>query len=1517
MYSISDELRQRFEQGEKKSVLITLKNHQYGQNDPLEITEADIVSNSLSIDRYCITGNKIEIGSAVSAELSLAINNNSGKFDNVTFEGAELFVKIGIAGVADSYVPCGKFTVDEPPRNKRRINIKALDFMMLFDNTASVGNLSFETPEKLVKSICNMCSVTLSNKVDFSNFANTFKALVTPTTEVTYRQLLQWVCQILGVCAYFDGDGELMLSWYTDAKDESGNKVKIDTTTRYSGDAYENDIEITGVVIKTADKDITSGLATNALVIENNQLLDSADKNLKTVADNIWDKIEGFEYRPYECSCMPMPYIFPLDKIVYKDQSDNEIATIVTHHNFGLNGASALAAKGETEQQRGYAKSKGVTKDEINAAIAEAMKGVDLKTDHFHVKYSAYPDGKDPDTGEPSWSGEPEANSVYIGTCVTDSASVPDSPEDYNWIKIKGEDGKTPVKDVDYFDGATLQVKYKSSSTKPTISNNNVSGWDDTVPIPLAGQRVYMTQKLSTETNWSTPIQISAEDGTTPTVSISTDGYWIINGEKTGTKAQGEKPTITVGANGNWYVDGKDSGTKAQGEQGKDGADIEYVYYRSQTAVSNLARPSYTSGKLPDGWTTSPQGITETNKYEYVSVRTKTAGSSTWGEFSTPVIWSKWGEKGTDGDGIEYKYYLSNSADKPTYSASDNNWTDEPIGVSASNMYEYVVQITHHGDGTTTLSDDVALWAKWGADGKGISSITEYYYASDDSTVPPASVQVAPFNYSMSVAGVSKTNTSMGYSLGGDGYYAVNMNSTNNAYILMKLTFAVTKATDIILKCINYAEYNYDYMLVSKISTNQNDYKFSTGAVTTDDPKYAEKNFKTLHSANPVDIEYKNVSVGTHYVYIKVYKDGSTTEDYETFKFKAVEKSEWPTTIPSDYGSDKPYLWNYTKTIYTDGDSESSAPAIISYYGGKGDPGVGISSIQEFYLCNNSPNLPTSKDSFADYTNKTPPQPNATNQYLWNYEKINYTEGDPKETQIRLVCVFGKDGKTPVKGTDYFDGVGISSTTIQYASGTSGVSAPSSGWQDAIPSVANGSYLWTKIILAYTNGTQKISYSVSRMGEDGEDAQSLYANCASDASDQVKYATLSVGDISALEIGTTVSVKFANGNSYAAPYFYLLRSSGTGIGSSSYQIRPRGYLPSSSQPFTWDAGVVLTLELGTDNYWYVIDEANTSSKMTKDGLVVGNWSGSTLKNNVLIGPDSVDIRNNSTVYASYGADSIELGKNSPEAAIKLCSGIAEMAVQNVSGSVNENNFSFDYFSIEVPKGSLWLGSGDTTYIKASSSNDSYTSDSEIEVDGSGLYGDITLRSTFTDRVGTYTPLNERCTAEVDIQPRVGKIGLYVYYPGKSSTSLTVDGANEEIDIDGDLSIDGDLFINGTKMIAGWCPEEILYNGGATNDIVSLSKDVVNYNYIEIFFQDSNGEFGGYTKLYKPNGKTALLSINQPAESSTYIRSTRITIDGKTITPDTSNSNCIAITTGNKVSKVGYNQIYITRVVGIY
>ena len=81
------------------------------------------------------------------------------------------------------------------------------------------------------------------------------------------------------------------------------------------------------------------------------------------------------------------------------------------------------------------------------------------------------------------------------------------------------------------------------------------------------------------------------KDGTTPTITINSDGYWVINGQVSTTKAKAENgkdgkdgkdgakgqdgkdgKTPHIGDNGNWWIGDKDTNIKAQGTKGDTGA---------------------------------------------------------------------------------------------------------------------------------------------------------------------------------------------------------------------------------------------------------------------------------------------------------------------------------------------------------------------------------------------------------------------------------------------------------------------------------------------------------------------------------------------------------------------------------------------------------------------------------------------------------------------------------------------------------------------------------------------------------------------------------------------------------------------------------------------------------------------------------------------------------------------------------------------------------------------------------
>ena len=107
---------------------------------------------------------------------------------------------------------------------------------------------------------------------------------------------------------------------------------------------------------------------------------------------------------------------------------------------------------------------------------------------------------------------------------------------------------------------------------------------------------------------------------------------------------------------------------------GSDTNDRDFRYYRTEKGhdIGEIQKPD---GDNYYDWTDNPQGVgvdKETGVFydnEWVCVRIKTDG--VWGKWVGPVLWSHYGENGTDGDGVEYIFTKTSTG---TLSSEPQTW---------------------------------------------------------------------------------------------------------------------------------------------------------------------------------------------------------------------------------------------------------------------------------------------------------------------------------------------------------------------------------------------------------------------------------------------------------------------------------------------------------------------------------------------------------------------------------------------------------------------------------------------------------------------------------------------------------------------------------------------------------------------------------------------------------------------------------------------------------------------------
>jgi hypothetical protein len=112
-------------------------------------------------------------------------------------------------------------------------------------------------------------------------------------------------------------------------------------------------------------------------------------------------------------------------------------------------------------------------------------------------------------------------------------------------------------------------------------------------------------------------------------------------------------------------------------------------------------------------------------------------------------------------------------------------------------------------------------------------------------------------------------------------------------------------------------------------------------------------------------------------------------------------------------------------------------------------------------------------------------------------------------------------------------------------------------------------------------------------------------------------------------------------------------------------------------------------------------------------------------------------------------------------------------------------------------------------------------------------------------------------------------------------------------------------------------EIILYeNSSGTTGTITLRQSVASFNYIEIYFDNTGDNTGGYTKLFQPDGKYIYLSMIEALWSSkTDITRTKYSISGTTLTPVVDTAGYITVD-GTSISTTGgTNYLKIKRVIG--
>lgn len=354
------------------------------------ITDADIIAGGFVIDSYNVSGDRIEIGSAIASELSLHLDNFDGRFSNTVFEGQELAVELGVKDWETDdpveYIPMGYFTCDKQPKNRSDIEIKALDRMTKFDVPVDWSIFTFPcTLWEMVTATCTEVGVWLVN-VSPSLTNASYQIDYSPETTATYRDIIRWAAFLTATCARINENGNLVFRRY------SWTGVEINASNRYSHELEEDDITITGVYYNGSGVEYLVGTADYALEFSNCDILQN---NIDVAIRRISQVMNGFTYRPFEAVIQSAPFLQPMDIIGFVDRDGVSHDCIITHMTYTGNQSTPIKGIGATSTEASYAGLTGLTAQQT-VAVDDAKRQATnyLSSDQTGIMVANMTDGK-------------------------------------------------------------------------------------------------------------------------------------------------------------------------------------------------------------------------------------------------------------------------------------------------------------------------------------------------------------------------------------------------------------------------------------------------------------------------------------------------------------------------------------------------------------------------------------------------------------------------------------------------------------------------------------------------------------------------------------------------------------------------------------------------------------------------------------------------------------------------------------------------------------------------------------------------------------------------------------------------------------------------------------------------------------------------------------------------------------------------------------------------------------------
>ena len=356
MINVSTAFKAALEDDNRKfsgSCTITLNGT--GRSTSVTIDSSQLWDNGFVVDDSTSNTGGFDIGSAIVQKFTLRLNNMYDDFTECDFTGAVISnVKVSLdLGDKQESVSKGIFTVNDTSYDGDIITLECLDNMHKFDVNYSKSNLTYPaTLLQIVQDACRCCGVTLAtDSLQFEYYNYVIQKKPDDNT-MTFRDVLTWVGQISGHFWKCNKSGQLSAGWYNMSDLSAGRNIHtLQTNVVTDVNVDMDDVVITCVRIVTEDENsnqvtFQSGSDGYAVVIDSNKFINK--DNAAEIASMVGGRVVGLRFRPMTVSSLQDPTIEAGDGAIVYDRKLKSYKTFFTNVVFSIDADNQMSNDAES-----------------------------------------------------------------------------------------------------------------------------------------------------------------------------------------------------------------------------------------------------------------------------------------------------------------------------------------------------------------------------------------------------------------------------------------------------------------------------------------------------------------------------------------------------------------------------------------------------------------------------------------------------------------------------------------------------------------------------------------------------------------------------------------------------------------------------------------------------------------------------------------------------------------------------------------------------------------------------------------------------------------------------------------------------------------------------------------------------------------------------------------------------------------------------------------------------------------